>query len=95
MNIGKAIKFCHTQKGLDQSELADLVHLSVSYISLLERGRRNSNFSVVENIATVLGIPVVVLVFLGSSRGELGEVGIELAEKLSYVAINLMSPMST
>lgn len=90
MNLGKAIKLCRTQRSLSQSRLAELIGVSPSYISLLERGKRDPNFSVIEDIAAALDIPLSILVFLAASDEELSELGSELSEKLSYIALRLI-----
>ena len=71
MNIGKAIKLCRKQKNWTLAELADKSHLSTSYISLLEQGKRDPNLSKLENIAKSLKIPLSVLLFLGTDKKEI------------------------
>lgn len=90
MNLGKAIKLCRTQKNLKQADLADLVQVSVSYISLLEKGKRDPNFSIVQKIAAALNIPISILAFLATENNELSDISPELAEKLSHTALQLM-----
>ena len=90
MNLGKAIKLCRTQKNMKQSELADMVQISVSYLSLLEQGKRDPNFSIVQKIASALNVPVSILTFLGADKSELTDISPELAEKLSYTALQLI-----
>ena len=90
MNLGKAIKLCRTQRGLNQSELANIAGVSVSYLSLLERGKRDPAFSTVEEIANALDIPVSILVFLAANDEEMSGLGHELREKLSYTALRLI-----
>ncbi len=87
MNLGRAIKLCRTQRNLNQSDLAELANISVSYLSLLERGKRDPNFSTVQDIASALKIPVSILVFLGADEKERAGISPELAEKLSYTAL--------
>ncbi len=91
MNLGNAIKLCRTQKNMNQAELAALAVISVSYLSLLERGKRDPSFSTVENIAEALGIPFNILMFLAAEKDELSEINPELAEKLSLTALKLIS----
>ena len=91
MNIGRAIKICRNQKGLKQSELAKAAGLSISYLSLLERGEREDPaLSIVESIAKALNVPLTVLMFLSADEDELGGLDKEVIEKLSTVAIQLM-----
>ena len=94
MNLGNAIKLCRTQKNMNQAELAKLADISVSYLSLLERGKRDPNFSTVENIAAALNIPFSILMFLAAEKDELSGVNPELAEKLSFTALKLISASS-
>ena len=90
MNLGKAIKLCRTQKGMKQSDLAGLADISVSYLSLIEQGKRDPNFSMVQNIASALKVPVNILVFLSAEQDELKGMSAELAEKLSFTALQLI-----
>jgi transcriptional regulator with XRE-family HTH domain len=94
MNVGKAIRLCRTQRGLSQSELAKIAGISVSYLSLLERGKRDPTFSTIEGIASALDVPVSILVFLAANDDELSGLGPELREKLSYTALRLMEASS-
>lgn len=87
MNIGKAIKLCRTQKGLTRTELAKNADISISYLSLLEQGKRDPSLSTVEKLSNALNIPLSVLVFLASDKTELST---ELTEKLSSLAFSLM-----
>ena len=90
MNLGNAIKLCRTQKNMNQTELANLANISVSYLSLLERGKRDPNFSTVQNIASALNIPFNILIFLAAEKDELSEINPELSEKLSDTALKLI-----
>ena len=50
MNIGRAIKLCRNQKGFTKTKLAENSGLSVSYLTLLEQGKRDPNLSTLEKI---------------------------------------------
>ncbi len=90
MNLGKAIKLCRTQKNMSQSELAELAGISVSYLSLLERNKRDPNLSTVEQISEALKVPISIMMFLAVDRNEISEISPQLAEKLSLIALNLI-----
>jgi transcriptional regulator with XRE-family HTH domain len=92
MNVGNAIRLCRTRRGLSQSELANIAGISVSYLSLLERGKRDPTFSTIEGIAKALDVPVSILVFLAANDEEMSGLGSELREKLSYTALRLIEP---
>jgi len=90
MNIGKAIKLCRIQKNMRQSDLADLANISVAYLSLIEQGKRDPNFSVLQSISHGLDVPLSILVFLATDNSELKEMSPELFEKLSVTALELV-----
>lgn len=91
MNIGKAIKLCRNQKGFTKTKLAELSGLSISYLTLLEQGKRDPNISTIEQICSALGIPTTILIFLATENDERKNISPELSEKLSYLALSLMS----
>lgn len=91
MNIGKAIKLCRVRKSYRQDQLAKLANISPAYLSLIEQGQRDPTFSVIENIAKALDIPLSVLVFLGADRDELSDLDEETIEKLSSLSIRAIS----
>jgi transcriptional regulator with XRE-family HTH domain len=95
MNIGKAIKLCRTQKNMKQVELAKLAGISVSYISLLEQGKRDPNISTVTAIAKALNIPFSILIFLAADKDDIVGINSDLAEKLSYTALKLIGASNT
>ena len=49
MNISKALKLCRTQKGITKTKLAEKADISISYLSLLEQGKRDPNLSTINN----------------------------------------------
>lgn len=91
MNIGYAIKLCRQQRKLTQSELADRAGVSISYLSLLERGERSDpGLSSLKKIAKGLDIPMTLLLFLAADDTELADFSPDLKEKLSAAALDLM-----
>lgn len=90
MDLGRAIKLCRTQRDLSQAKLANIAGISISYLSLLERGKRDPTLSTIQAIATALKVPVTILVFLAADNEETLELGTELQEKLSFVALKLL-----
>lgn len=90
MNIGKAIKLCRIQKNMRQSELAKASNISVAYLSLIEQGKRDPNFSVLQSLSDSLKVPLSILVFLASDSAEMKSLSPELFEKLSATALELV-----
>jgi len=73
-----------------QLELANNAGISMSYLSLIEQGKRDPNFSVLESVARGLGVPLSILVFLGADNSEIKSISPELFEKLSAIALELV-----
>lgn len=91
MNIGYAIKLCRQQRKLTQGELATSAGVSVSYLSLLERGGRSDpGLTSLESIARGLDVPMTLLLFLAAGDEDLKGFTPELKEKLSAAALSLM-----
>lgn len=90
MNIGKAIKLCRIQKNMRQSELSKSSNISISYLSLIEQGKRDPNFSVLQSLSDSLSVPLSILVFLASDSSEMKSLSPELFEKLSTTALELV-----
>lgn len=90
MNIGRAIKLCRNQKDLSKTKLAELSGLSVSYITLLEQGKRDPNLSAIEKICQALQVPITVLMFLAADTEEKTGISTELSEKLSVLALSVI-----
>lgn len=91
MNIGNAIKLCRTQKGFTQAQLSENAKISTSYLSLLEQGKRDPNLSTIQDIATALDVPISILMFLATDKDELNGIPDDLAEKLSFTVLKLIS----
>lgn len=95
MNLGRAIKLCRTQRELTQAELAERTSLSVSYLSLIEKNKRNPSISTVTTIASALRVPLNVLIFLASDASERTILGEEVSEKLSRAVLELLHESET
>jgi transcriptional regulator with XRE-family HTH domain len=91
MNIGHAIRFCRQQRGMTQPQLAALAKLSPSYLSVLEQGKRDPALSSLDRIARALGMPLSVLMFVGSDPSEIDGLPPELHEKLAAAAMKLLA----
>lgn len=90
MNISKALKLCRTQKGISKTLLAERADLSISYLTLLEQGKRDPNISTINQLCIALNIPASIFMFLASDVNELNGISKELAEKISLTALQLM-----
>ena len=91
MNIGHAIQLARSKRKLSQAQLAQRADISVSYLSLLERSKRDPPLSTLKRVASGLGMPLEILFFLGAEGGELGALNRELAGQLAYTALELLN----
>jgi transcriptional regulator with XRE-family HTH domain len=55
------VKRLRSRKKMSQKALADRVGISVSYVSMLERGQRSPPLETIEKMAKALGVPPAVL----------------------------------
>jgi transcriptional regulator with XRE-family HTH domain len=59
--VAARIKALRAKRKLTQQELADACELSVSYISMLERGERSPPLDTLEALATAFGVKALEL----------------------------------
>lgn len=55
--VAANLKTLRLQKKLSQDALAERAGLSVSYVSMLERGQRSPPLDTLEKLAAALGVP--------------------------------------
>lgn len=56
--FGKRLRFIRRQKDLTQEQLAELVGLSVEFVSNMERGINSPSFNTLEKLEKVLNTPI-------------------------------------
>lgn len=61
MNIGENIRRIREDKGVSQTELSERVHVTSSMICQIERGTKSVSMQLGQEIAGVLGVPVMAL----------------------------------
>jgi transcriptional regulator with XRE-family HTH domain len=54
--FGSAVRSLRLARGLSQESLAEAAHLHVTYVSSLERGRRNVSLVNIDRLARALGV---------------------------------------
>lgn len=60
--FGAAVRRAREQRGIAQSVIADAAGISLTYLSLLERGENTPTLSVVFRICDALGVSAAVLI---------------------------------
>ncbi|MCR9965446.1 MULTISPECIES: helix-turn-helix domain-containing protein [Vibrio harveyi group] len=90
MNIGKALSLCRTQKGMTKTQLSKAAGVSISYLTLLEQGKRDPNLSTINQICKAMSVPTSIFMFLASDAEDRDGISNELSEKLAHTALSLM-----
>ncbi|MDX6717771.1 MAG: hypothetical protein QOJ63_25 [Solirubrobacteraceae bacterium] len=60
--LGTAVRDLRACLGLSQEQLADLAHLHVTYLSGIERGRRNPSLDKLNDLAAALEVSTLELI---------------------------------
>ena len=61
-NFGLAVRFFRRIAEMDLSEVAEKAGVTVSYVSLIETGKRTPMLDVADNIASAMGVPLSTVV---------------------------------
>lgn len=91
MNITNALKLCRTARGLTQKDLAKKAGMSPSYVSLIEKGKRDVSIATLETLAEAMDIPIEILLFMGADQSKLSRLSPELANELSMSILEMLS----
>jgi transcriptional regulator with XRE-family HTH domain len=90
LNIGHALKVCRSAKKLSLGDLAALTELSPSYLSMIESGKREPTLSSIEKIASAMGVPTPILLFLAADSREIKGIDPETRRRLSAAVLDVM-----
>ncbi len=69
-NIGKVVQIVRNAKGISISKLAQDSSVSVSFLSLVEKGERQPSIEVIGRISTALQIPSEALILLAMPKSQ-------------------------
>jgi XRE family transcriptional regulator, regulator of sulfur utilization len=64
MDLGTTIKNLRRQRGQTQTEFASLCGITQTYLSQIEKNKKEPNLSVLEKISSELNIPMPILFFV-------------------------------
>lgn len=87
MDVGRAIRWFRQRQGISQGDVASRAECSVSYLSLLENGKRDPTLSTVTRIAGALQVPVGTLFLVASDPTELGGIDESVVDKLRHAVV--------
>lgn len=72
-DYGKAFRIVRAALGLNQTELAERLSITPSYLSLIEANKRLPSTAVIDGFASGAGIPSALIAVLASSSDELAD----------------------
>lgn len=64
-HFGRRLRLIRLERGKTQEQFAELVGISVDFLSLIERGINAPSFETIEQIAKALRVPVMALFDFG------------------------------
>lgn len=90
MNYGKAIRIGRAIRNFSQNELAQLVKVNASFISLIEKGQRLPSVKTLQKCSIALSIPYPILLVMASNKKELEEISDKGINIIGEDLINLI-----
>lgn len=90
MNYPRAFRILRGVKGLKKVELAKLLGVHESYISVIESGKRPPGRRLLENMASKLGVPIHLLDLLAADKKDLQHIGPETANTMGRFLLSLI-----
>lgn len=76
---------------MTQKELAKKADMSPSYVSLIEKGKRDVSIATLETLANAMNIPVEIILFMGADQSKLSRLSPALADELSMSILETLS----
>lgn len=93
MNYGKAIRTIRATKGWGQKDLADLLGVDKSYLSLLESNKRKPSADFLEKFCKRVKIPPHLFLLLSYEKNELGKLPKNESERLAKDLLQILSEL--
>lgn len=82
MDIGQGIKAVRKNLDLTQEDFAELIGITQSYLSLIEKGNKKPHTTVLEAIAEKANTPMAVLMWMGLTEADVKPDKVELFKTL-------------
>jgi len=68
LTIGRILRMVRQVQGLSLDDICRRAAISIPFLSLVERGKRNASVDVLSRLGSALSLPVQVLLVLGQSN---------------------------
>lgn len=73
MDVGKVIKNIRKSKGFNQTQLANNIDITQSYLSLIEKNKKEPNLSTLKKISNILEVPLPIIFFMSLEESDIPE----------------------
>jgi len=91
MDLGNTIKELREVRGLKQKELAEKSKITQSYLSLIEKNKKEPTLAILKIISETLEVPLPVIFFLSINEKDFPERKKEAFEMLRPLIKNLIN----
>ena len=88
-SIGATIRKLRSHRELTLKDLAEATGLSLSYLSLIERNKREPSLSNLERISNVFDLPPSILIFLSSNVDQHQGTQAQIDEQMMLIVTDL------
>ena len=89
IDIGNTVRRLRSHRGLTLKELAEDTGLSLSYLSLIERNKRDPSLSNLAKIAKAFDLSPSILIFISSDRDQHTGTQAEIADQMMLIVKDL------
>jgi DNA-binding XRE family transcriptional regulator len=90
VNYAKAFRVLRAASGHEQRELAPLIGITSSGLSLIEAGKRRPSLETVHSFAACIGVPAALVTLLASDPTELSEISSDTLKQFGAVLLHWM-----
>ncbi len=91
MNYSKALAVIRASKGLQQKDIAELLDVTPSFISRIEKGERPLSSEHVSALCNKLDIPIKLFMLLGQDSDSLGRQDSKTVDQLSKELLRIIT----
>lgn len=90
MNYSRAFHILRGVKGLNKVQLAQLLGVHESYISMIESGKREPGRRLLEKLSAKVGVPLHLFDLLAADKADLKHIGPDVAEAIGRLLLKLI-----
>ena len=88
-SIGNTIRQLRSHRGLTLKDMAEATDLSLSYLSLIERNKRDPSLSNLKKISKIFDLPPSILIFISSDMDQHKGSQADIAKQMKLIVKDL------